>query len=152
MRYNLFLGQSVLVTVDVSRKFLRILEIFTDTWIPIKEQVRWQSVCLSHYLRSLRDVWLPEHSYCINKVTTFHEVLMGLWSNEGNYLGYFVVDLFHRVRLCFSHYFLRSDGFHSRSLTIFRITGHLASFIIYNESSLGKEPNLIISFIIIIYL
>lgn len=31
MRYNLFLGQSVLVTVDVSRKFLRILEIFTDT-------------------------------------------------------------------------------------------------------------------------
>lgn len=93
---------------------------------------------------------LTEHSYCINKVTTFHEVLMGLWSNEGNYLGYFMVDLFCKVRLCFSHYFLGSDGFHSRNLTIFRITGHLASFTIYNKSSLGEEPNFIISFLILI--
>lgn len=31
MGYNLFLSQSVLVTVDFSRKFLRILEIYIDT-------------------------------------------------------------------------------------------------------------------------
>lgn len=83
---------------------------------------------------------ITEHSSCINKVTTFHEVLMGLWSNEGNYLGYFLVDLFHRVPLCFSLYFLWSDGFHSRSLLIFRITGHLASFVIYDKSSFRQKP------------
>ena len=31
-------------------------------------------------------------------------------------------------------YFLWSDGFHSRSLPVFRITGHLANFFIYEKS------------------
>lgn len=134
MSYKLFPGQSVLVAVYFSRKFLRIPKIYIDTWISIREQIPWQFIWLSHYLRMLQHVRFTECRYCRNNVTTFHEVLMGLCSNEGNYFGYFLVDVFHKVSLCFSHYFVCGDGFRSGSLPIFRITGHLASFPIYNKS------------------
>lgn len=126
-------------TTEFSRQLLRILQTHTDTGIPVKGKVPRQSVYLSPYLGSLRRVWLTEHSYCINEVTAFHEVLIGLWSNEGNYPGYFLVDLFHRAWLCFCHYSLWSNRFYSRNLPIFRIIGHLASFTVYNKSSFRQR-------------